>query len=165
MDEEKKLPGKENEEGEEEEKQDTESALANAEGNNTEDKKEDKISPDDIELALEQLPPEVRRTVQSFMGISASYRSGPMQNPLFDKFTDEHIDTYLGMVKQDDLNDHHIRKTNRWFYLFYAVMAIGSFMAGVYYLLPLDRDLLVQLIVILVTIAGGLGAGYGLSKR
>jgi len=44
-------------------------------------------------------------------------------------------------------------------------MALGMFVAGVVYLLPRDKDLLIQLIQIIVLIAGGIGAGIGIKSR
>ncbi|MFZ5911698.1 MAG: hypothetical protein ACOYYU_16930 [Chloroflexota bacterium] len=118
----------------------------------------------EIVSEIEQMPPEVVRSFRSFMAMFTQ-SSGPRSHPLFEKFTEAHIDKYLDYVQRDDDHAYEYKKTNRWFYLAYAVMAIAAFMAGVVYLLPIDKDLLVQLIVILVTLAGGVGAGYGLSKK
>ena len=114
--------------------------------------------------SLEDMPPEVRKSLVAFMGMSARY-SGPRPNPIFEKFTEAHIDKYLDYIQRDDDNEYNLRKTNRWYYLGYAVLAILVFFIGVAYLLPRDKELLDDLIKIIIVVAGGLGTGYGLSKR
>lgn len=111
------------------------------------------------------MPPEVRRVFQAFMA-SATVRSRVSpQSALFDKFTPEHIDKYLDYIQRDDDNAHELVKTNRWFYLAYVVIGLIVFGAGVVYLQSRDPDLLRTLIEFLVLLGGGLGAGYGISKR
>jgi len=90
--------------------------------------------------------------------------SGPF-NPLLSKFKDEHIKQYLDGAQIESNHDYELKKSNRWFYMAYAIIVVLVFIAGVVYLLPDNKDLLIQLIVIIVAIAGGIGGGYGLSKR
>jgi hypothetical protein len=141
-----------------------EKSLVKAEGN-TPQKTNDKdgIIPDDV-IDFEQMPPEVRKSFQAFMAMSTRY-SGPRPNPLIEKFTEAHVDKYLDYAQRDEDNEYHLRKTNRWFYLLYAVLVLAIFIAAVVYLLPRDKELLEQLIDLIVILGGGIGAGYGLSKR
>ena len=97
--------------------------------------------------AVEKMPPEVRRIFQGFAATFSSQISGSRSNPLFEKFTPEHIDKYLDYIQRDDDHEHELKKTNRNYYLIYALVALGAFIAGVVYLLERDRDLLIQLIV------------------
>jgi hypothetical protein len=115
--------------------------------------------------AVEKMPPEVRRIFQGFAASFSSQISGPRPNPLFEKFTPEHIDKYLDYIQRDDDHDYELKKTNRMYYMVYALVALAAFGAGVVYLLPRDKDLLIQLITLIVILGGGVGAGYGLSKR
>ena len=52
--------------------------------------------------------------------------------------------------------------SNRWFYLFYTILGLSFFSFLVIYLLPKDKELLDQILKLLVAYAGGLGSGYGL---
>jgi hypothetical protein len=113
---------------------------------------------------IEKMPPEMRQSFHAFLGMFSRV-SGPRVNPLFEKFTDAHIDKYLDYVQRDDDHEYELRKTDRKYYLVYAILALVAFFGGVVYLLPRDKDLLIQLIIIIVAISGGIGAGYGLSKR
>jgi hypothetical protein len=111
---------------------------------------------------MKNVPPQVIREFQSFMGMISS---GPRMHPLFDKFTDEHIDKYLDGLQKERDHDFDLSKSNRMYYLVYAIIAIIAIGAAIVYLLPKDKDLLLLLIQILVVLAGGVGAGYGISKR
>jgi hypothetical protein len=112
---------------------------------------------------IERMPVEVQRVMQAFM--SSTRYVGPAINPLLEKFTPEHIDKYLDYVQRDDDNEFLLRKTNRWFYLVYVAIALFVFCVAVVYLLPRDKALLEDLIKLIVILGGGIGAGYGLSKR
>jgi hypothetical protein len=125
---------------------------------------EEKITPDEVTEVMDSMPPEVKRSFQAFMAMFTR-SSGPRPNPLFEKFTESHIDKYLDMVRSDDEHEYMLRSTNRWFYLLYAVLVLVIFIIGIVYLLPRDKDLLVQLITLIVILGGGIGGGYGLSKR
>jgi hypothetical protein len=113
---------------------------------------------------LQDMPPAVRRQVQAF---SAMFRSqmGPSHNPLFSKFTDEHINKYLDYLQRDDDNAHDLRKSNRWFYLTYFASALVVLAIAIVYLLPRDKEFLESVLQILTILAGGIGAGYGLKSR
>lgn len=119
------------------------------------------FSDDEIE-SLEKMPPEVRRTISGFMGMIQS-RSGPM-NPLFEKFNDAHIDKYLDYIQRDDDHEYELKRSNRWFYLSYFVIAIVVVAIAVVYLLPRDKDFLQAIFQFLIILGGGLGAGYGIAK-
>lgn len=116
-----------------------------------------------IDQGLEEVPPEMRTVIKAWSAMFSQV-SGPF-NPLLAKFKDGHIDKYLDNMSRESDHDYELKKGNRWFYLVYAIIAVTVFIAGVVYLLPDNKDLLIQLIVIIVAIAGGIGGGYGLSKR
>ncbi len=113
---------------------------------------------------IENMPPEVKRTFQAFM---ASIQSGvrPLTHPLFSKFTEAHIDKYLDYIQRDDDHAHQLEASNRWFYLVYFIMVLVTLSAAIVYLLPRDREFLQSIIQIIILVAGGIGTGYGLSKR
>jgi hypothetical protein len=111
-----------------------------------------------------EVPREIVRQVEAFGAMFQSQQVRPYMNPLFEKFTDEHIDKYLDYIQRDDDHEHQLRKSNRWFYLGYFMIAIFALGLAVWFLLPRDKDFLESLIQIIVLIAGGIGAGYGYSE-
>jgi hypothetical protein len=117
-----------------------------------------------ITTDIQAISPDVKRQIQAFMAMFQSQIRMPT-NPLFDKFTEAHIDKYLDYVQRDDDNAYELKKSNRWFYLGYFVLALVVLGAAIVYLLPRDKDFLEAVIRILVVLAGGIGAGYGLKSR
>jgi hypothetical protein len=111
------------------------------------------------------IPPEIGKQVQSFMAMIQSSNSRPPVNPLFEKFTEAHIDKYLDYIQKDDDSAIELKKTNRWFnlaYFFGALVAVGL---AIYHILPIDKDFLQNIIQVLLAFAGGFGAGYGVKSR
>jgi hypothetical protein len=107
-------------------------------------------------------PLEITKQVQAFWGTQSV---GPAPNQLISKFTAAHIDKYLDYMQRDYDHEHEMAASNRWFFAFYFVIGVIVLAVAVVYLLPRDRDFLVSIIQFLVLIGGGIGAGYGLSKR
>jgi hypothetical protein len=116
-----------------------------------------------VDSNVEQIPPEMGTVIKAWTAMFSQV-SGPF-NPLLSKFKDEHIKQYLDGAQADSNHDYDLRKSNRWFYLVYAILGLAIFAGGVAYLLPRDKDLLHDLITIIVVLGGGLGAGYGISRR
>ena len=109
------------------------------------------------------MPPEIVREFRAFMGMVQS--GGRGGNPLFEKFTEAHIDKYLDGVQRDDDHAYELSRANRWFYLAYFIVVLVALAAAIVYLLPLDKSFLESIIQILVILGGGIGTGYGLSRR
>ena len=116
----------------------------------------------DLPAGLKDAPPQVRRV---FEWMATSFSTGPQAHPLIQKFGPEHIDKFLDYAHEDDRRDHEHRRAGRWFGLFYYVFSVGILLALVWLLLPQHKELLVELIKILVVFAGGFGAGYGIKAR
>ena len=125
------------------------------------DDKKDECQDGSLDATIKEMPPEIKRQVQSFM---ATFQSRPQINPLFEKFTEAHVDKYLDYIQRDDDNEYELRKSNRWFYLAYFVLGLVALSAAVIYILPKDKAFLEMILQILIALAGGIGAGYGLSK-
>jgi hypothetical protein len=70
------------------------------------------------------IPQEIKKQI---MMMRASSITGTRQHPLFDKFTENHIDKYQDYIQRDDDNEFKFRSSNRWFYLFYVILGIGFF--------------------------------------
>lgn len=146
-------------------KQEENKALAKSEEASLEKSSTPEGIVEDLISEIEEMPAEVVQQFRTFLAMFSRSSSGPRPHPLFEKFKDEHIDKYLDYVQRDDDHEYDLKRTNRWFYLFYAVVAIAVFILAVVYLLPRDKELLQTLIQLIVVLGGGIGAGYGLSKR
>ncbi len=115
----------------------------------------------ELEKTLEDMPPDIRRTVKmAMMGFS----SGPGPHPLFDKFNDEHVHKFLDYAQQDEENKFRIKCSNRWFVLGYTGLGVAFFVFLIVFLLPDNEEILLDLLKVLVAFAGGLGGGYGLKS-
>jgi len=121
---------------------------------------EDTVIPEEIRGVMESLPNPARRSIMSFF----QGRIPSDGHPLYDKFTSEHIDKWLDYVQKDDDNEYKLLSTNRFFYLFYFVFGIAAFFVLVFVLLPNDKELLQDILKIIVVFAGGFGSGYGLKS-
>ncbi len=103
-------------------------------------------------------------------GMKALFRMGMQsfhgqpQDPLLEKFESEHVHKFLDYLQRDDDNAFYLAKSNRWFHLVYTILGLGFFLFLIFYLLPVDKSLLLDLIKIIVIFAGGFGSGFGLKS-
>ncbi|MBD3384033.1 hypothetical protein GF407_03820 [candidate division KSB1 bacterium] len=118
---------------------------------------------EDIAEALDDMPPKMRRSITMAM-MQTSTRDN-IGHPLFEKFTEEHIDKFLDYTQKDDENEYKYKSSNRLFYLIYAILIIALFIFLIAFLLPHDKDLLNDIFKLIVAFLGGLGSGYGLKSR
>ncbi|GBD87613.1 hypothetical protein BMS3Abin03_01547 [bacterium BMS3Abin03] len=112
----------------------------------------------DVDEVIKKMPPQIRRSISMMM------TSGRMPHPLFDKFNEQHIDKFLDGIQRDDDNEFKMRSSNRWFQLVYVIIAIGFLSFLIFYLLPTDRDMFIEVLKIGVAFLGGIGSGYGLKS-
>ncbi|MFH2091458.1 MAG: hypothetical protein ABIJ31_03770 [Pseudomonadota bacterium] len=108
-------------------------------------------------------PPHVKEIMLGMMRSSST--SGPMPHPIVSKLNDEHIHKFLDYSQKDDQNAYELTKSNRWFRLIYAILAASVFLFLIVFLLPNNKELLIDLIKILIAFVGGLGAGLGLKDK
>ncbi len=121
---------------------------------------------DDTQLSeiIDKAPPEYRPILKEAFGMMV--RSvGPAPHPLFSKFDNSNINTYLENVRLDDERQYKLASSNRWFYILVIIIFLVALGLAIFYLAKSDRDLLITLIQIFVVLAGGVGAGYGIAKR
>jgi len=85
-------------------------------------------------------------------------------HPIFDKFTPEHVGKFLDYSHDDDVHEYTLARENRWFYLAYVVLAIGFLVFLIVFLTPSHKDLLTDILRLLLAFAGGFGAGFGLKS-
>jgi len=110
---------------------------------------------------VKDMPQPVRRRFEMTMMQMFSGGSGPMMHPLFEKFTDKHIDKFLDISQKDDQNQFHFHSTNRWFRLAYAAIAVAVFVFILIFFAK-DQQTLNEILKLLVIFGGGVGSGYGL---
>ncbi len=118
---------------------------------------------EEVSEALEEMPPKMRRHITMAMMQQTSTR-GIIGHPLFEKFNEKHIDKFLDYSQRDDDNEFKYKSTNRWFYLLYSILGISLFVFLVIFLLPNDRELLIDIFKLIIVFGGGLGSGYGLKS-
>jgi hypothetical protein len=116
--------------------------------------------PQEFEEVLKGAPPEVRKAIIQM----ASFRSsGPIyqSHPLFQKFNHGHIDKLLDYGHKDDENSFELEKSSKKYTLTYVCLAIGLLIFLVVYLANDNKELLTDILKILVVFAGGFGSGFG----
>jgi len=119
--------------------------------------------PEEVSEALGEMPDNIKRQVTMAM-MQMTTRQGSI-HPLFDKFTEAHVDKFLDYSQKDDENEYKLKSSNRWFYLIYFLVALAFMVFLIMFLLPNNKELLVDFIKILVGFVGGFGAGYGLKTK
>lgn len=119
------------------------------------DKESEGIDPE----IFEELPPEIREVVRT--GISMQRISGPLPNPLFSKINENHIDKILDLAEKEDTNSYNDAQSNKKYSLFYFLAFIGLFVFVTIYLAKTDKELFIDILKIIISIAGGFGGGYG----
>ena len=118
--------------------------------------------PEEIAEVLEDMSPKVRREIT--MAMTQMSTRGGLGHPLFEKFTEKHIDKFLDYSQRDDDNEYKLKSSNRWFYLIYSALGISVFIFLIIYLLPQNKDFLLDIFKLFVAFVGGLGSGFGLKS-
>jgi hypothetical protein len=107
---------------------------------------------------IENAPPEAKALL---MHMTRTQFGSPAPHPLYHKFTPEHVDKFLDYSHQDDVNAYNLAKSNRWFHLAYVAAVVAFLVFLIVYLAPNHKDLLVDILKIIVAFGGGFGAGFG----
>jgi hypothetical protein len=130
----------------------------------TEDSAVDKRTPGEPEVLDPVSGPttEIRqRITEVMMGVAR----GPGHHPIFEKFTAAHVDKFLDHTHQDDQDERHLIRSRRWFQLAYVLIGVASLLLLIVFLLPTDRELLVEILKDVVIFGGGIGSGYGIKSH
>ncbi len=119
--------------------------------------------PPEILQFLKNAPPEIRKTITQ---MAAFQFSGPVrhENPLFRKFTPQHIDKLLDYLHEDEKKQCELESSGRFFNLAYALTALGVFVFLVVFLAKDKPELFVDILKMLVAFAGGFGGGFGIKS-
>ncbi|MCX5905320.1 MAG: hypothetical protein NTV89_18040 [Proteobacteria bacterium] len=117
----------------------------------------------EVKEFVKTMPPQVRKSFEMAMMQTFSSR-GPGFHPIFDKFNEKHIDKFLDYSHSDDDNEFKLKSSNRYFYFGYSLLCMGIFTFLVVYLLPNNKDLLLELFKLIVIFGGGFGSGFGVKS-
>lgn len=121
--------------------------------------KSEKIGTETTDAAevLEKVP---ERIFKQFFG--AVFKSGTSIHPVFERFDAEHVHKWLDYSNKDDERNFELTKSARQYQLVYVLVALLFLSVMTWFLLPQNKDLLQDIIKILVGFAGGFGFGYGI---
>lgn len=97
---------------------------------------------------------------QLFAGVSRTV--GPAHHPIFEKFDSEHVTQFLSQAHEADQQERAVRRSNRWFYLLYAVLGLGLFVFLTLWLLPDHSKLYTDFLTAVGLFFAALAGGYGL---
>lgn len=124
---------------------------------------EDKSSSEPkVEELLDNMPPKIRST---FMALMQSSTRSISSHPLFDKFDEKHIHKFLDYLQEDDNNRFKLKSSSRYFTLIYVCLVIAVIVFLVVYLLPANKELLVDILKTAVGFFAGVGSGFGLKSH
>jgi len=106
------------------------------------------------------LPPKVRATFeQSFM-----MRSGPMQDPVRQKITEQHISDIIKQSGEENQRHFESEKHGRW--MGFSVLALILIFVFALYVLFRDKPESVQPVLThLIAFGGGIGGGMYLARK
>ncbi len=96
--------------------------------------------------------------------ISMTMQSGGLPPQVLNKITDKHIDKVLEITEKTNSYVHKDNTSERKYRLYYAILAMGLLVFLILSLKNNNKELLIQILIILASIIGGFGAGYGYCK-
>lgn len=106
---------------------------------------------------LENLPPEIKRTME----MAISMQTGRMPNPILSKLTEDHITKILDQSEKEDENSFKDTQSSKAYNLIYFVITVLLIVFFVIYLADRDKALLLNLADKALYILAGFGGGYG----
>jgi hypothetical protein len=80
---------------------------------------------------------------------------------LLDKFNDEHINKYLDGLQRESQQEYELKKTNRWYYLWYIIAALVFLTVVIIFLAPTNPDLLKDILQTLTVVITSFSGGFG----
>ncbi|MBF0564439.1 MAG: hypothetical protein HQK89_04285 [Nitrospirae bacterium] len=125
--------------------------------------------PPELEKALEGVSPKDREAIKQILHVQSMMVSrGPLHsqlNPLYQKVTGAHIDKVLDYNHDDAKHDYELEKSSQLYKLIYVCLVIGFLIFMVTYLAKDNKDLLVDILKVLIAFGGGFGVGFGFKSR
>ncbi|KAF3980377.1 MAG: hypothetical protein HFP76_02340 [Methylococcales symbiont of Iophon sp. n. MRB-2018] len=92
----------------------------------------------------------------------SSHKIGPMQNPLTQKLTSQHIDKILEISEKDDERVFKDAGESRKYTLIYIVIFSVLFVFLTVFLVGSDVELYKEIVKLFAIFLGGLGSGFGI---
>jgi hypothetical protein len=111
---------------------------------------------------MENLPPEARKQITSMLAMRSI---GPLPNPVLAKVTPEHISRILDISEQDSERSFKDAQHARLFTAFYVLLFVIALGTLVWYLVPMDKALFLDVFKVFVAFAGDFGSGFGIRSR
>ncbi len=108
--------------------------------------------------SLEDIPPEARHVVNMF---GMATRFGPTPNPLLEKLTPAHIDRILDLSGKADEREFQDAQSSRMFSLIYIGIGAALLVFLTWFLVPIDKNVYLEIIKTLLAAGGGFGARVG----
>ena len=113
---------------------------------------------------LEGLPENQRERILEFFAASMTQVSGPMVNPLLNKFEPQHITDLIALGSRTLDSNTSDRKHSRIFnFLSLALLVVASLALILVLALIKENDLLLEIVKLGSVALGGFGGGYGFS--
>ena len=113
---------------------------------------------------LEGLPENQRERILEFFAASMTQVSGPMVNPLLNKFEPQHISDLIALGSRTLDANTSDRKHSRIFnFLSLALLVVASSALMLVLALINENDLLLEIVKLGSVALGGFGGGYGFS--
>ncbi|MBF0464568.1 MAG: hypothetical protein HQK88_00285 [Nitrospirae bacterium] len=127
----------------------------------------DEIKKNDDVDKLDQSKPEssAKNVVQELSSRSSMLIQGlsgfnPI-HPIIEKFTTNHVDKFLDYSRESDKEIYKLQSSNRWFHLAYAFLILIFLVFLITFLANTNKELLSDILKILLIFVGGFGSGYG----
>lgn len=112
----------------------------------------------DFKRLVEAVPPPMRSMM---LQMTRMQGGGPFPHPIIDKFKPEHVGQFLDYTHEENMRELSLASSNRLFHLAYIALAALFLGFLIVYLTPINKDLLTDILRILLAFGGGFGAGFG----
>lgn len=113
----------------------------------------------EIAEAISKMAPPVKKMFEMFAVAATS--GGPRFHPIFDKFEKGHVDKFLDNLRAEEEHEYHFHSVGQRYSFGYFLVGVLGLGWLVYFLLPENKELLLDTLKMLVVFAGGFGSGIG----
>lgn len=111
---------------------------------------------------LEQLPPELKRSVETVLSTQKS--ATPLPSTLADKINEQHIEKVLELTAQEDTRRYMETLQRRRYRLIYMILGIICFAAMGFLMVGKHTELFKEIVKLFFVFTGGIGTGYALKS-
>lgn len=111
---------------------------------------------------LEQLPPELKRSVET--ALSTQKSATPLPATLADKINEQHIEKVLELTAQEDNRRYMDNLQRRRYRLIYLVLGVACFAVTAFFMVGEHTDLFKEIVKLFFVFVGGIGTGYALKS-